>query len=140
MIEKLKAFARGLIAWLAGLFKVRVRPVEIPSLGQLAKLEARFSNLALMARRGMAQGGGLLGWLIIFAVAAGFAIAFGLLFGVFNKITTDLNQTGIQVDQSFVSSIGTASSFASTGILIVLAIGVIGLAMILIRVIGGMGR
>lgn len=78
-------------------------------------------------------------WLIIFAVAAGFAIAFGLLFGVFNKITTDLNQTGIKIDTSFTNSINTASSFASTGILIVLAIGVIGLAMVLIRVIGSMG-
>jgi len=89
-------------------------------------------------RRG-SNAGGLMSWLLIFAVAAGFAIAFGLLFGVFNKITTDLNQTGIQIDKSFTSSISTASSFASTGILIVLAIGVIGLAMVLIRVIGGMG-
>ena len=84
-------------------------------------------------------GGGLLSWLIIFAMAAGFAIAFGLLFGVFNKITQVLNQTGIQIDQAFADSIGTAQSFAGTGILIVLAIGVIGLAMLLIRVIGGMG-
>ena len=90
----------------------------------------------MLLRRGA---GGLLAWLIIFAVAAGFAIAFGLLFGVFNKITTDLNGTGITVDQAFVNSINTAQSFASTGILIVLAIGVIGLAMVLIRVISSMG-
>lgn len=90
----------------------------------------------MLLRRGA---GGLLSWLIVFAVAAGFAIAFGLLFGVFNKITTDLNSTGIQIDQSFINSIGTAQSFAAIGILIVLSIGVIGLSMVLIRVIGGMG-
>lgn len=92
---------------------------------------------ARQIRRGS---GGLLSWLIVFAVAAGFAIAFGLLFGVFGKIASDLNATGIQVDQSFINTVSTAQSFASTGILIVLAIGVIGLAMILIRVISGMGR
>jgi vacuolar-type H+-ATPase subunit I/STV1 len=98
--------------------------------------------LSLRLRRRKAArraAGGMLSWLIIFAIAAGFAIAFGILFGVFNKITTDLNATGISIDQSFVNSVNTASSFASTGILIVLAIGVIGLAMILIRVIAGMG-
>lgn len=88
-------------------------------------------------RRGV---GGLFQWLILIAVAAGFAIAFGLLFGVFNKITTDMNQTGITIDQGFVNSVNTASSFGSTGILIVLAIAVVGLAMTLVAVIGGWGR
>ncbi len=88
-------------------------------------------------RRGI---GGLFQWLILIAVAAGFAIAFGLLFGVFNKISTDMNQTGISIDQGFVNSVHTASSFGSTGILIVLAIAVVGLAMTLVAVIAGMGR
>ncbi len=89
-----------------------------------------------LLRRGI---GGVIAWLVVFAVAAGFAIAFGLLFGVFNKIASNLNATGITVDPSFINSINTAQCFAATGILIVLAIGVIGLAMMLIRVIGGLG-
>ena len=87
----------------------------------------------------MARNGGVFSWLILFAVAAGFAIAFGLLFGVFDNITSNMNQTGITIDQGFVNSVHTSSSFASTGLYIVLAIGVIGLAMVLIRVIAGMG-
>lgn len=83
---------------------------------------------------------GLFSWLIIFAVAAGFAIAFGLLFGVFDNIVTQLNSANITVDQSFTNTVSTSSNFASIGILIVLAIGVIGLAMLLIRTISGMGR
>ncbi|MEB3788287.1 MAG: hypothetical protein GSR72_00135 [Desulfurococcales archaeon] len=99
---------------------------------KLYELQLRYGN-----RRGV---GGLFGYLIMIAVAAGFAIAFGILFGVFNKINTDLNQTGITIDKGFTSSVHTASSFASTGILIVLAISVVGLAMVLVAVIAGWGR
>ena len=129
---------KALVDWIVGLIERVYRPARafVWKLATVVKAEGRFLNYAIIARRGTA---GILGWLIIFAVAAGFAIAFGLLFGVFNKIATDVNGTGIQIDQSFVSSVNTASSFASTGILIVLAIGVIGLAMVLIRVIAGMG-
>ena len=95
---------------------------------------------SLTDKRRRAGRTGIFGWLILFAVAVGFSIAFGLLFGVFHNITNSLNQTGIAVDSSFTNSVDTAAHFSSIGILIVMAIGVIGLAMLLIRVIGGMGR
>ncbi|HID04532.1 MAG TPA: hypothetical protein EYP20_01865 [Aigarchaeota archaeon] len=82
---------------------------------------------------------GIMGWLIVMATVAGAAIGFGLLFGVFNKIQSTLSQSGIQIDQTFNETVQTAQQFTGTGLLIGLAIGVVGLVMLLIRVIGSMG-
>ena len=138
LIAVLRSIAERLLS--AVLRLARKLEPRLPNIAQLARLEARFPQLALLANRGLRVGeSNMFGWLLVFAIAAGFAIAFGILFGVFDKIITDLNNTGVAVDQAFLSSIDTASGFAGTGILIALAVGVIGLAMLLIRVIGGMG-
>ena len=72
----------------------------------------------------------------VFAVAGVMAIAFGILFGLFDTIANKLNQTaGITIDQSFYDIVNTGESFASIGLLIMVSIGLIGLAMLLINVI-----
>ena len=87
-------------------------------------------RLKRLARRGMT------GYLYVFAVAGVMAIAFGILFGLFDTIANKLNQTaGITIDQSFYDIVNTGESFASIGLLIMVSIGLIGLAMLLINVI-----
>ncbi len=79
----------------------------------------------------------LLGWLFLIAMIAGVAIGLGLLFGAFNTITSNLNNSTITIPQEFTNSINTAQSFAGTGIIIALAVAIVGLVMIMIRVVAG---
>lgn len=88
------------------------------------------------ARRGLAP----MQALYLLAMVAGLAIALGILFGVFTSITNTLSQNNITIDQGFIDSVSTAQSFASIGLFILAAVSVVGLAMFLVRVIGGGGE
>ena len=80
---------------------------------------------------------GLTGYLIAFAVIAGFAIAIGFVFGIFNQIVSQLNSdpNNPLISQSFIDAINLAQNLASTGILLAVAAVVIGLAMLVVGVI-----
>ncbi len=138
MLDRILAAIRALIAWLVDRITRAYRRLHsyIPSLGQLTKLEARFSNAALIARRGL----GPMQALYLLAMVAGLAIALGILFGVFGSITSTLQSNNITIDEGFVQSVQTAQSFASIGLFILAAVAVVGLAMFLVRVIGGGGE
>ena len=101
----------------------------------------------------MAQGG-LLGYLIGFAVVAGIAIALGLIFGIFNNVASQLYYTEVvtttdpatgatttstvthyYVPQEFRDAISLAESLGGTGVLLAVAALVVGLAMTLVWVI-----
>ena len=138
MLAGLLASVRAFIAWLVDRVARAYRRLYsyIPSLGQLVKLEARFSNAALIARRGL----GPMQALYLLAMVAGLAIALGILFGVFDSITSTLQANNITIDSGFIDSVNTAQSFASIGLFILAAVAVVGLAMFLVRVIGGGGE
>ena len=100
----------------------------------------------------MAQGG-ILGFLVGFAVVAGIAIALGLFFGVFNNVANQLyytetvtttdsagnvvtqTVTNYYVPQEYRDAMSLAESLGGTGVLLAVAVLVVGLAMALVLVI-----
>ncbi|HID40982.1 MAG TPA: hypothetical protein EYP33_02370 [Pyrodictium sp.] len=80
---------------------------------------------------------GFTAYLIAFAVIAGFAIAIGFTFGIFNQIVAQLNSdpNNPVISQNFIDAINLAQNLGGTGITLAIAATVIGLAMLLVQVL-----
>ncbi|BAF34755.1 hypothetical protein ASQ66_gp22 [Aeropyrum pernix spindle-shaped virus 1] len=80
---------------------------------------------------------GFTAYLVGFAIVAGFAVALGFIFGIFNQIVAQLNTdpNNPMISQEFVDAINLAQSLGGTGLTLAIAALIVGLAMLLIAVI-----
>ena len=81
----------------------------------------------------------MIAWILTIATVAGLSLALGILFGTYNTISNQLSTSNgtIAIPQDFVNAMNTAQSFAGIGIIVALAVAVVGLAMLLVYVVGG---
>ena len=83
---------------------------------------------------------GLVGYITVFMVVAALGIALSIAFGVFNALSSSLNSGNTSYfDTSFLGAVDTSKNFANIGLIILAAVGVIGMVMYLVRVIQGGG-